>query len=114
MSYSVDLVDSVFEFSKNKQAEALATLWPNLDVDWPKLFSIFGYTPEYHIETGNITNLKYSSSFFGVDKAFFELLAPYVTASSYLQYQGEDGARWRWVFTDGKMIEVELKKGYAR
>lgn len=34
----------------------------------------------------------------GDDELFFKTVAPFVTPGSYIEMQGEDGARWRWVF----------------
>lgn len=37
----------------------------------------------------------------GDDAILFEAVAPFVKSGSFVEMQGEDGARWRWVF-DGK------------
>jgi hypothetical protein len=35
------------------------------------------------------------------EEEMFNVIAPFVKAGSYIEMQGEDGARWRWVF-DGE------------
>lgn len=44
----------------------------------------------------------------GGEDLFFEALAPYVSVTQdnpepYMEWEGEGGERWRWVFSGGKM-----------
>lgn len=47
----------------------------------------------------------YGEKFGGYEKSLFECIAPYVN-DGYLEYLGEDGDRWRYVFKDGDCEEV--------
>jgi hypothetical protein len=42
----------------------------------------------------------------GDDYYIFETLAPFMT-DGYMEYNGEDGAMWRYTFKNGKMKEAE-------
>ena len=39
----------------------------------------------------------------GQEELFLEALAPFVREGSYIEWNGEDGAKWRNEFRDGKM-----------
>jgi len=43
------------------------------------------------------------------EKDLFQALAPYVVGGSYVEWRGEDGERWRFVFSNGKMEEKRAK-----
>lgn len=43
----------------------------------------------------------------GADKYFFDALAPVVEDGSFLEFQGEDGCAWRYVFDHGRMRQLE-------
>jgi len=45
----------------------------------------------------------------GDDAILFNAIAPYVEKGSYIEMQGEDGSRWRWVFDGKKCKEVTAK-----
>jgi hypothetical protein len=42
----------------------------------------------------------------GNENVFLAALAPYVEDECYIVWTGEDGERWRYLYTDGKMIEM--------
>lgn len=39
----------------------------------------------------------------GAEEHFMAALAPFVSEGSEMTWTGEDGAMWRWLFTDGEM-----------
>ena len=49
----------------------------------------------------------------GDEGVFFEYLAPFVRSGSYIEWRGEDGEKWRWLFEDGKVISQEAKIVWA-
>ena len=59
-------------------------------------------------EGGNINYLDFVGEKKGWgEEELFEIIAPYVQKDSFLQFSGEDGALWRYVF-DGKTVrEIE-------
>jgi hypothetical protein len=47
---------------------------------------------------GNIVHIQFLGEKLGDDVRLFEVLAPFVTHRSYIEMEGEDNERWRWVF----------------
>lgn len=41
----------------------------------------------------------------GDDEQFFDVIAPFVKSGAEIYMHGEDGANWRYVFTDGEVKE---------
>lgn len=54
-------------------------------------------------EEGNIEDLCFVGEKRGDDDILFGALAPFVEDGSYIEMQGEDGERWRWIFAKGTM-----------
>jgi len=52
-------------------------------------------------ETGDVENIFFVGEKLGDDPILFNAIAPFVKKGSYIEMQGEEGDRWRWVF-DGK------------
>jgi hypothetical protein len=59
---------------------------------------------------GDIAGVEFMGS--GADQSdlLFESIAPAVTAGSFIEMTGEDGAVWRWVF-DGSTCTVDVQVG---
>lgn len=61
---------------------------------------------------------KNSVQFFGEkrgdDEIFWSTLAPFMENGSYLEWHGEDGAQWRWVFQDGEMNTFEMVPSWIK
>lgn len=62
------------------------------------------YYPKTDPETGDIISLDFGGEKWGDDRLLFDTLAPYVEAGSKIEYLGEDGNKWRFVF-DGKTLK---------
>lgn len=58
--------------------------------------------------TGDYTSITFTGEKSGDEDVLFPAIAPYVTAGSYIEFRGEDGAQWRWVF-DGTTATEEYK-----
>lgn len=43
------------------------------------------------------------------DENMLHVIAPYVEHGSYLEFEGEDGYIWRWVFKHKELYEVSAK-----
>ena len=54
---------------------------------------------------GNVIGIDFMGEKLGDDEALFNAIAPYVTAGSFIEMQGEDASIWRWVFDDGTCVE---------
>jgi hypothetical protein len=60
-------------------------------------------------ENGDLIDLEFTGQKLGDDEEFFDVIAPFVESGSYIEVEGEDNDKWRWVFKDGKMIRVTPK-----
>lgn len=54
----------------------------------------------------NIVGLQFIGEKVGDENVLFDTLAPYVGDESYLEFQGADGERWRYVFEGGDVEKV--------
>jgi hypothetical protein len=63
-------------------------------------------------ETGDLVDLTFNGEKLGDDETFFETLAPFVKAGSYIEMEGEDGGHWKWKFDGKTMTEVSGKVVY--
>lgn len=64
----------------------------------------FGW-PVKHDDAGNITAIQFAGEKAGDDKLFFEAIAEFVDDGSFIEMCGEDGSRWRWIFSGGAVTE---------
>jgi hypothetical protein len=64
----------------------------------------FGW-PVKHDADGNITSIHFAREKAGDDKLFFEAIAEFVDDGSFIEMCGEDGSRWRWIFSGGQVAE---------
>ena len=136
MGYCMDQMGASFFIAKNQHEEALATLKDLVRSEagmsggsWEggkKTGSWFSWVESKEVlnantlqeamlafrwetsvnEAGDIVSICFEGEKFGDDETFFNALAPFVKDGSYIEMQGEDGGRWRWVFTDGKCKEI--------
>jgi hypothetical protein len=69
----------------------------------------YGYAPETD-DDSNVTGLDFVGDKVAYDEdEMFEEIAPFVEDGSFIEMSGEDGARWRWVFSSGTVREVRAK-----
>jgi len=92
-------------YSGGKQIE-IYFAWMSADYDKTSrdaahIFEQLGFTVETDAE-GNLTLEAYDSKA-GAEDDFLAAAAPFVTPGSYLEWEGEDGERWRQEF-DGEGI----------
>lgn len=73
-----------------------------------KLFKAWRWSAIFN-ENGDIIAVEFDGEKLGDDEFFFQEIAPWVKAGSYVEMLGEDGDRWRWVFNDGKCKEKKAK-----
>lgn len=121
MGFSIRQMDSKFSIPRIHHKEALAAIkalfaggrdqryvksgdedrWTTLadaleDYSWcPKMDGDY-----------NIVDIDFHGEKMGAEERMFEAIAPFVQDGSYIEMTGDEGAHWRWVFTDGKMKEV--------
>jgi len=66
----------------------------------------FKFTPN---ETGDIFKVEYELEKTHDFDGFCNAIALSVESGSYLEFRGEDGAKWRYVFRDGNWKEIRPK-----
>lgn len=83
-----------------------------MDPNYPETIATFhqmllelGFEPEYDGDE-NLISVNYSDKS-GQEELFFRVIAPWVAEGSSIVWRGEDGAVWRWYFTDGNMTIQE-------
>ena len=69
------------------------------------VFADWAY-PVEEDDAGNIVAITFEAEKLGDEDRFFDAIAPFVRAGSYIEMLGEDGTRWRWVF-DGRTCTEE-------
>ena len=58
------------------------------------------------IATGDIFGIEFRGEKSGDEEYLFGAIAPFVVPDSYIQFRGEDGAIWRWIFDGQNAHEV--------
>jgi len=97
MGYSAELVRCKF----NVKTEHFGKVYKNLENK--------GYIPEAD-DDGNVIDLDFAGDKLAYDEdKMFQKIAPFVEDGSFIEMRGEDGAMWRWVFSDGKVREIKSK-----
>jgi len=58
-------------------------------------------------DDGNVFGIVFEREKLGDESQIFDALAPWLEDESYIELVGEDSTRWRWVFNNGQMKEIE-------
>jgi len=74
------------------------------------VFRELGFEVEVDGDTGDVFIGRYDSKM-GQEEVFFAAAAPFIEDGDY-EWQGEDGAFWKWSFTDGKMFYLSGRRSY--
>lgn len=125
MGYCIQLVDSKFEIKEEffkKLKKAFKELDKNNELAWvskgfasdtlKNVFSSLRYEVSYsQDEECNecISGIQFVGEKLGSENLIWDTIAPFVTSGSFLEFLGEDGARWRVIFTNGAWKELEAK-----
>lgn len=119
MSYNARQREAEFFIADADKPKALRALKASKDHDVLRYYKGFGgcrYLEDalehidFDVDTddaGNVTGVDYQRDGLGEVFAALQPLAPFVRAGSYLEFSGEDGALWRWVFDGVKVVRVE-------
>lgn len=97
MGYYSHISESDFTILK----ENIPAMLEKLEMDDAKKFFEDNYFSIRFDDEGNITDIDCDDGKRYDDDGVFADIAPFVEAGSYVQYLGEDGESWRFVF-DGK------------
>ena len=126
MSYSVDVTVSKFRMTVENQKAALAALksagpeaWKTHWSNGPILDERTGRLDQWLEDCEWIAELdsdyalvrldREHETLAGNEEAMFGVLAPFVEPGAVIEFLGEDGDRWRYVF-DGKTVAVQKGK----
>jgi hypothetical protein len=60
----------------------------------------------------NVTSISFEGEKLGDEQILFNALAPYVEPDSYIEVDGEDSNRWRWVFNGKTCEEISAEVDY--
>ncbi|MDR1558699.1 MAG: hypothetical protein LBS84_03180 [Clostridiales bacterium] len=93
MSYCITLQDSCFSVPA-EHAKAVATELRK------RLYEAF------FDDNGNIDAIGFNGSNLSDEECLWEQIAPMIEDGSFLEYRGEGGDIWRWVFHGGKCYEL--------
>lgn len=118
MGYCISLRDSSFEIKKSKMsgtAKAIRALANGRKYSWvepgfsklrsiEELFYAWGFDCE-RTRDGVIDCIGWEGEKSGDEEVLFAAIAPFVTKGSFLEWHGEDGKMWRFVF-DGKTMKI--------
>ena len=125
MGYCISVDSENFSFNKNKSNEILKSVkeavqskqitecrWTNVN---SLLYSdnITELFDEMRFEVFEKDQDRYGIDFFGekydgCEEQFFKAIAPHIN-DGYLEYIGEDGDKWRYIFKNGECKEVYPK-----
>lgn len=121
MGYCISQIDAKFTIPRKHHVKALsavkklfATRFKRSYVtrddadEWETLadaIESFGYTPELDSDY-NIVGIEHHQEKMSDEESMFKAIAPYVDSGSYIEMYGDGGERWRWVFDDGKLEEI--------
>lgn len=131
MGYLIDQTDSSFRIRRGLEAECLKAIkalagketihdasgghfaWVNPSdftsaKNLDEAFDAWRYQLSRHSE-GYIDGIEFCGEKYGDDEILFKAIAPYVDSGSFIEFKGEDGAQWRWVFKDNKVKKVRAK-----
>lgn len=122
MGYYMSLQDSSFEIKKNKissAAKAIRSLDDGTRYSWVDngfskaksievLFAAWRFECERDAN-GDILYMVWDGEKSGDERVLFNAIAPYVEKGSFLEWHGEDGEMWRWIFDGKQMKEIKPK-----
>lgn len=128
MGYCIEMLDSKFEIKKENFTKALEDLKGLFTQDKMTCYDSSGYhfswvctekvlksqtlgealeeiryEPVYDND-GNIIKVNFTGEKLGDDMIFLKTLAPYVENKSYIDFKGEDGYTWRYLFQNNKEL----------
>ena len=119
MGYCMSQDEAKFAITKSKQAAALKSLKAlakSTKLTWTTSEDILAAKtlagameelrwPVEEDEDGNVISIEFSGEKAGDEMKFFGAIAEHVDDGCFIEMHGEDGSRWRWVFSGGKVTE---------
>lgn len=122
MSYSIELIAREFfiparaipeawealrnldpkDFGKDAFEWVEERVYRNIDASFVIAINEWRYEV-YHNHFGDIVDIEFLGENIGHCHFMFQAIAPFVEEGSYLQFEGEDGERWGYHFTQGSL-----------
>lgn len=129
MGYCIDQINSSFHMKADgleAAANAVRAAWNGKkQIGWIKEYELnesdsltdladtCRWDMEQNMETLDIESIYFNGEKYGDDlEAFLGAIAPYVEAGSYIEFSGEEGERFRFLFKDGKVKEQQAEVTY--
>lgn len=114
MGYCMYLMDSSIHIKKEQftsALEAVKVAFPeNRDIqtltELEDAMCDFYYALEFN-DIGDICGISFDGEKLRDDDIFWSALAPYVEDGDFIEMEGEDLNRWRWVFKNGVCREIK-------
>ena len=114
MGYNMYLMDYSVHIKKEDFADALNAVkaaFPHdkdvqNSIELEEVMYEFYYYPE-HDNQGNICDICFDGEKLQDDDIFWSALAPYMEDGDFIEMEGDDFNRWRWVFKDGVCREIQ-------
>lgn len=89
---TIQLPDNHYGWATQKELDGCDT--------WREKFNVFGW--DVDDEHDPITSIQFIGEKLSDDEeVLFAAIAPVVTTGSFIEMMGEDGLRWRWLFSCG-------------
>jgi len=79
----------------------MASNYPEITNNILDIFEMLGFDIDLD-DDGNITGLQYNNKD-GAQDIFLAAIAPFVADGSWINWDGEDGDRWRFIYRNGRM-----------
>ena len=131
MGYNIRLIKERFLIYKDNIPDALLCLretharhYGKTKFDWVDGAYIWAHTirealkcwnyKAYFDFDGNLVSLDFIGEKLGDEVILFETIATYVQEGSFLQFEGEDNARWAYYFTGNSMMTLRCPPGQNR
>jgi hypothetical protein len=73
------------------------------------LFEVFGFEIDFDSTTGHLDTIDFVWEKLGEEMILLKQIAPYVEEGSYIQWVGEDGDIWRYVFRNNIFEIIKSK-----
>lgn len=122
MGYCIDQTDSEFLIKESNVKSALKALKELArdfdmgaekqrysqrfgDVKWPHLsqaLEALDFDNEFN-DDGDCISIRYSCEKSGDEETILKRLAPFVEDGCFIEFCGEDGEKWRYFFSQGKL-----------
>ena len=72
----------------------------------------FSFDTDFDENGEDLIDITFHGEKSSCEELLFTTLAPFVKSGSFLEFRGEDGEGWKYVFNDGSMKVKKAKRVY--